>query len=230
MLAWWDYGYWIISVGRRIPVTNPTQINADAAADFFLSQSETEAAAILGAWHAHFVVLDERLPLWPSNREGVLLGDFPAFFKYSRKHNRGEYYIEAYEPSPQGPPKPKVFYLPAYYRSALVRLFVFGGKAVAGGNGATLLTLRQKTVERGRNYQEVVESKRFESAEVALAAEAACQKDGCVLVGEDPTVSCVPLEPFERFRPVFGSSTSVIGFGSEGRRTVQVYELTDAGQ
>ena len=28
VMAWWDYGYWIVDVARRIPVTNPTQANA----------------------------------------------------------------------------------------------------------------------------------------------------------------------------------------------------------
>jgi hypothetical protein len=43
-------------------------------------------------------------------------------------------------------------------------------------------------------------------------------------------VSCVPQETFERFRPVFVSNMSAIGFGNAGRRAVQVYEFTDAGR
>ena len=53
VMAWWDYGYWIVDLARRIPVTNPTQANAGVAADFFLAQSEQEAGPIAaGLAHA----------------------------------------------------------------------------------------------------------------------------------------------------------------------------------
>jgi hypothetical protein len=63
-----------------------------------------------------------------------------------------------------------------------------------------------------------------------MEAEAACKKDGCVLVGENPTVSCMPLEAFEQFRPVFVSSSPVVGSGYVERKAVQVYEFTDAAR
>jgi hypothetical protein len=75
-----------------------------------------------------------------------------------------------------------------------------------------------------------VGSKRFESAQEALEAEAACRNEGCVLVGDDPLVSCVALEALHQFRPVFSSTTSVIGFGKAGRKAVQVYEFTGASR
>jgi hypothetical protein len=225
-MAWWDYGYWIMNVARRIPVANPTQANADAAADFFLAQSEPEAAAILENWRTRYVVVDERLPLWPTAQEGMLVGDYRLFFDYSRKHQPKEYYSAAYQLNNQGQLRPKVFYLPAYYRSVVVRLFTFGGRAVDGRGGATLITLRQKTLPHWGPYQEIVESRHFESAEFAQVIEAQCKKDGCVLVGEDPTVSCVPLDALESFRPVFSSTTSSIGLRNTRRKRVQVYEFT----
>jgi dolichyl-phosphooligosaccharide-protein glycotransferase len=227
VMAWWDYGYWIVDLARRIPVTNPGQTNAEVAADFFLSQSEKEAIPLLETWRTRYVVVDERLPLWPATGK-LLVGDYPAFFQYSRAHRRDDYLMLAYEPDAQGKPAPKVFYLPGYYRSLVVRLFVFGGQAVDGQGGATILFLRPKTPARPGSYQDVVGSKRFESAREALAAEAACRNEGCVLVGDNPMVSCVALEALQRFRPVFSSTTSVIGFGNAGRKAVQVYEFTDA--
>ena len=227
VMAWWDYGYWIEDVARRIPVANPGQANAKIVADFFLSQSEKEAIRLLERWRTRYVVVDERLPLWPSTGS-VLLGDYPAFFEYSPGHRRDDYIMMAYESDAEGKRSPKVFYLPAYYRSLVVRLFVFGGQAVDGQGGATILFLRPKTPVRPGSYQDVVGTKRFESAEEALAAEAACRNEGCVLVGDNPLVSCVALEALHRLRPVFSSATSVIGFGSTGRKEVQVYEFTGA--
>ena len=229
VMAWWDYGYWIEDLARRIPVTNPAQANAKVAADFFLSQSEKEAIPLLETWRTRYVVVDERLPLWPATGK-LLIGDYPAFFEYSRAHRREDYLMLAYEPDAEGKPAPKVFYLPGYYRSLVVRLFVFGGQAVDGRGGATILFLRPKTPPRPGSYQDVVATKRFDSAQEALAAEAACRKEGCVLVGDNPMVSCVALEALHQFRPVFSSTTSVIGFGNAGRKEVQVYEFTGASR
>ncbi len=229
VMAWWDYGYWIVDIARRIPVTNPTQANARAAADFFLAQSEQEAAPILQAWRTRYVVLDERLPLWPSSDE-TMIGDFPQFFEYSRAHRRSDYLLLAYDSNAAGKPAPRVFYLPAYYRSLVIRLFVFGGQALDGPAGAMLLFLQQKTFPHGGSYQEIVRTKRFESAQQAFVAEAACRNDGCVLVGENPMTSCVPLEALQQFRPAFASTSSVVGFGPSGRKAVQVYEFMGASR
>ena len=229
VMAWWDYGYWIVDVARRIPVTNPTQANASVAADFFLAQSEQEAIPMLQKWRTRYVVVDERLPLWPSSQE-VLVGDYPAFFEYSKTHRRNDYLQLAYVSNGDGRPAPKMFYLPAYYRSMAIRLFVFGGQAVDGRDGAMILYLRKKTFPRGGTYQQVAGTKRFITAQEALAAEAGCRDQGCVVVGDDPMVSPVPLEPLQQLRPVFASTTSVLGFGRNGRKAVQVYEFTGAAR
>lgn len=227
VMAWWDYGYWIVDVARRVPVTNPAQMNASVAADFFLSQTEQEAAPLLQYWRTRYVVVDERLPLWPS--EGTtLIGDYPTFFEYAIHHWRGDYFMLAYEPDAEGKPAPKLFFFPAYYRSMAVRLFVFGGQAVDGKDGATILYLEDKPGPGGRPHKEIVEKRRYDSTEEATAAEALCRKRGCVLVGDNPMTSCVPLEPLQKFKPVFASSRSSIGFGSSSRKSVQVYEFTGA--
>jgi oligosaccharyl transferase (archaeosortase A-associated) len=231
VMAWWDYGYWIVDVARRIPVTNPTQANASVAANFFLAQSEQEAVSILQKWRTRYIVVDERLPLWPA--EGVMVGDYPAFFEYSPAHQRSDYLQLGYVSGADGKPAPKMFYLPAYYRSMAIRLFVFGGQAVDGRDGAVILYLQKKTSPRGGTYQEVAGTKRFVTAQEAFAAEAGC-RDGsdksCVVVGDNPMVSCVPLEPLQQLRPVFASTSSVLGFGRGGRKAVQVYEFTGAAR
>jgi len=224
VMAWWDYGYWVVTVARRIPVTNPSQTNAEIAADFFLAQSEAEAAPLLRASRSRYIVVDEKLPIWPS--DNLVVGDYPQFFEYSRAHERDEYLLPAYRTGAQGQRKLKVFYRPAYYRSMAVRLFVYGGQAVDGHGGATIISLQEKTRPKGGSYQEVVSAKRYESAEEAMAVENVCRKDGCVLVGEDPMTSCVPLEPLQQLRPAFASTNRTVGFGSAGRKAVQVYEFT----
>jgi asparagine N-glycosylation enzyme membrane subunit Stt3 len=223
VMAWWDYGYAIVDVARSIPVTNPTQANAGIAADFFLAQSEADAIPILRAWRTRYVIVDERLPLWPSS-DPLLIGDFPSFFQYSRIHRQTDYLLLAYQLNAEGKPEPKVFYRPAYYRSMAIRLFVFGDQAVEG-DGALLLFLQQKKFPNGDSYQEIVSTKRFESAREASAAEAGCGDKGCVLVGDNPMISCAPLESLQQLHPAFASTSSVVGFGRSGRKAVQIYEF-----
>jgi hypothetical protein len=223
-MAWWDYGYAIVDIARRIPVTNPTQANAGVAADFFLAQSEADAIPILREWRTRYVIVDERLPLWPST-DALLVGDFPSFFQYSRIHRQAEYLLLAYQLNAEGKPEPKVFYRPAYYRSMAIRLFVFGGQTVDGREGALLLFLQQKKFPNGTSYQEIVGANRFESVREASAAEAACRDKGCVLVGDNPMLSCTPLEPLRQLHPAFASISSVVGVGRAGRKAVQVYEF-----
>jgi len=222
ILAWWDYGYWIMEIGRRIPLANPTQHNADVAADFFLSQTEEDAAKILRQWHTRYLILDDRLPLWPTDKE-ELLGDYPHFFEWSPSHNRSDYLVPALDTTPSGSLRLSMFYRPAYFRSTVVRLFVYGGEATPATN-TVLLTFRPdsathpiRTIDTRRN---------FASLDEALAAEAACKSEGCVLVSDNPMMSCVPIEPLHRFKSVFSSATSVIGYAGAGRKSLQIYQFT----
>ena len=41
VLAWWDYGYWITRIGRRIPFSNPGTSGVNGEAKYFLAEDET---------------------------------------------------------------------------------------------------------------------------------------------------------------------------------------------
>jgi dolichyl-diphosphooligosaccharide--protein glycosyltransferase len=47
VLAWWDYGHWIETIGRRIPVANPFQQGAERAAETLLAPTESAALSAL---------------------------------------------------------------------------------------------------------------------------------------------------------------------------------------
>jgi dolichyl-diphosphooligosaccharide--protein glycosyltransferase len=224
VMAWWDYGYWISAVARRIPVTNPTQANAEVAAKFFLAQSEVEAIPLLQSWRTRFVVADDRLMLLEQG--GRLYGGYRAFFEFDRTHRLGDYFLSVAVSDAEGQARLRMFYRPAYYRSMLARLFFFGGQSVDGRAGATILWLRAKQ-EGGKPYLEVTSLRRFESAEQAMSVAATCGNQGCVLVGENPGISCVPLGALRQLQPVFSSATRMMGSGSSGRPAVQVYEFTE---
>ena len=57
-----------------------------------------------------------------------------------------------------------MFFRPAYYRSMAIRLFVFGGQAVDGRDGAMILYLRRRKFPQGGTYQEIVAPSDLKSA------------------------------------------------------------------
>ena len=58
--AWWDYGYLITRIGRRIPSTNPSQDPHAIAnvANLFISQNETAANEIIEELCSSYVIID----------------------------------------------------------------------------------------------------------------------------------------------------------------------------
>ena len=219
VLAWWDYGYWIMGIGHRVPMTNPTQSNAGAAAACLLAQNESEAAAILEQSASRYVIVDARLPMLNSSE--ATGGKFPALFQWDREVSLDDYFLIARQRDANGVMMPRVLYRPAYFRSLLVRLFVFGGAAVEKPSGAALAYLR----DDGKN-RELVDLREFPSEELAMAAEPGCRMQGCILVSTNSLKSCVRLEALTRFRPVFASSTEVVQNENRlFRKEVQIYEF-----
>lgn len=47
IMNWWDEGYWIIYLGRRIPVASPTQFGAPLAARFYMAQDEPDRKSVV---------------------------------------------------------------------------------------------------------------------------------------------------------------------------------------
>jgi len=60
VLAWWDYGHWIIRIGKRVPLSSPTQFNTKPA-EFFTSQSFEEAEKVLEDLNVKYIIIDKDL-------------------------------------------------------------------------------------------------------------------------------------------------------------------------
>jgi AglB core domain len=82
-MAWWDYGYEIIRLGRRVPVANPTQAGAEIAGRFFTATNEVEAARVLEEAFARYVIAHAELPILP--RGPVLQGKFETLLAWAGK-------------------------------------------------------------------------------------------------------------------------------------------------
>lgn len=224
VMAWWDYGYWIQAIGRRVPVSNPTQANASLAASFYLAQTEAEALQVLSQAKAQYAIVNSDLPLLSDGE--VARGNYPDFFVWDKSKNLADYFLMALEPAGQNQVRVRLFYRPAYFRSMAVHLFLYGAGAVPNPADVALAEVEQKLVAAGKSYPILKNLRRFDSYEKALEAERACSGAGCILVSDNPQASCVPLEAITHLRPAFASSTAVLGIGSSQRSAVQVYAVT----
>lgn len=58
VLSWWDYGNWIVYVGKRPVISNNFQTGVEDSASFFLASSEDEASAIIEKLNVKYVITD----------------------------------------------------------------------------------------------------------------------------------------------------------------------------
>ena len=58
VLSWWDYGNWIIYVGKRPAVSNNFQTGVEDSARFFITDSEEEAKTIVEKLNVKYVITD----------------------------------------------------------------------------------------------------------------------------------------------------------------------------
>lgn len=185
VLAWWDYGYWITAIGRRVPLSNPTQKNASVAASFFLAQSETEAIKLMDQWRQRYVIADSRLADFA----------FGSFFYFHPSAHLSDYVVEGYERDPGGTVRPRRYYREAYYQSMAARLST-GGAGAPGTGPATVVQLSAP----GAEFKQIAH---FTHIEDARRAKERCARDGCLLVGDNPEQPIVPIEALTRLKQVY---------------------------
>ncbi|HII80411.1 MAG TPA: oligosaccharyl transferase, archaeosortase A system-associated [Methanosarcina sp.] len=84
VLSWWDYGNWIVYVGKRPAVSNNFQTGMEDSADFFLTDSEKEAKTIIEKLNVKYVITDTLMAE----------GKFSAITKVAGKNIEDYYDIE----------------------------------------------------------------------------------------------------------------------------------------
>jgi dolichyl-diphosphooligosaccharide--protein glycosyltransferase len=219
VLAWWDFGYWITRVARRVPVTNPTQRGAQGVAAFLLAQDESSAERIAGPLGVGYVIVDRSLPVERPRAGGVgSEGMFPALAAWSGEPE--DRFFELYDyPQPDGTHREVYLFYPEYYRAMAVRLFAFGGRAVpeARYHVVTWEAAERAGAARKRIVDLVSYARYRDAANAVVLAPAANRR----LVGIDPLESCVPLEPLTGYALVHASSQREPTHG--GVPAVQVY-------
>jgi dolichyl-diphosphooligosaccharide--protein glycosyltransferase len=204
VMTWWDYGYQILRVARRVPVANPTQAGAEAAARFMTATDPREASGIMADANARYVVVDWELPLLPRGGRGTYHGKFPTTVTWAKKP--AAQFVEVFSTrGPDGRLEPMTLFRPDYYRSMIVRLYVFRGEAVTPKNSTWVVAVADRRAE-GAPYREVVETREFAAYDEAAAYLAAHDDGRHLLVGPDPRVPCVPIEAAADYRLVHESA------------------------
>ena len=208
VLAWWDSGYWISTFAHRIPVTNPTQNNAAAAANFLLATEEPAAREALTKAHAQYVVLDHQLPFVgdESSYSGIFLNLFP----YTDRYRVQNYVFDVRDES-----RRRLFFRAKYFETMLVRLFLAGGQFVRAENKGPFAVVEVKG-------QQLIKKRQFPSL---LDAKAAALCDGCEVVSESPLAPCIDLEPVALVEYAFASSSAAVRQKGTSRAQVQIYKV-----
>jgi len=217
VMAWWDYGYIVTTVARRVPVALPTQGGAGHAGRFFAAQTEEDALALLHETRSQYVVVDDKLPVRPD--AGVeLLGKFGGIAAWAGEPQQ-RYFATFFVRQEQGGHRPIVLYFEDYYRTMTFRLGVLGGQGTA--EVSTILASWTNEYVDGVGLAPVVTLQAMPS--YAAATERLVELGGGDhrIVGTDPHLSPTPLEPLHRFTRVFATP----GPGAFGQGAAQVFQV-----
>jgi len=203
VMAWWDYGYEIIRLARRVPVANPTQAGAEVAGRFFTATDEGEAVTILDEYRTRYVVAHAEVPILP--RGDVVQGKFETMVWWSGKDVNRYWETFLTKDPKSGQLGPLVLFHPGYYQTLMVRLYVYGGGAYTPQDTTYVITYRDHKNADGPVNKEILESRRFKTHEDAVAFIDRQGHTGRLIVGLNPTESPVPIAPLTHFRLIHES-------------------------
>jgi len=202
VMAWWDYGYWLLQQGRRVPVANPTQSGAAVAARFFSALDEREALALLDRVRARYVVVDFEVPY--SIGASGFRGKYHALAPWAGVDEARDYAMY-FEPDGAGGVRAVPLFHETYYRSMTFRLYAAGGAAMAPSRATVVRWQTQPTPVAGVTARMLLEARDFEEVGQARRYLAALGPGASALVGRDPLRSPVPVEALAGLARVWDS-------------------------
>ena len=194
VLCWWDYGYWVLRMGQRVPLTTPGSAQLGEQT-YFMAPGGSEAAQAGAGWKMRYVVVNDYLVNWNTGFRTVTAAAVEKTAKY----------YEVYYRQQKDKLAPTLLYYPDYYRTMLVRLYCFDGNEYTPAETA-VISWEEKTGADGQPYKEISGLKTFGSYGEASDFLAAQQDGNWRMVGKDPLASPIPLEALEGYRPAFASS------------------------
>ena len=211
VMSWWDYGYWITNISRRIPNSNPGGSNRKEAGTFLTAQDEESANLVLDEMGSKYVVIDYPMPTSKFYAMPTWAGANPA-----------DYFDTFYVPKEDGGMQQISFFFPSYYQTAVVRLYNFDGKAVAPSeNAAIVISWQWETSNEGQQFKKVVGSWAFNSNEDAEAYIANQQTGNYELGNNNPFVSPISLAEMQSYELIYSSPQT-----TNNQAYIKIFEYT----
>jgi dolichyl-diphosphooligosaccharide--protein glycosyltransferase len=207
VMSWWDYGYFIMQIGHRMPNANPTQARAPQAGNFFTARNETSANMLADELGTEYVMIDS----------AMATGKFYAMVDWAGK-NLSEFYEYYYVQAEQGGQFTTLFY-PAFYQSMAIRLYNFDGQAVTPAtNSSIVISYEEQTTSDGQKYKEVTSGQAFTTYQDAQAYLAAQTSGNYRIVGTSASSCPVPLDALADYERVYPEPDAAIT-----SRTVKIF-------
>ncbi|MDD5312473.1 MAG: oligosaccharyl transferase, archaeosortase A system-associated [Dehalococcoidia bacterium] len=213
VLSWWDYGYLITRIGRRIPHSNPG-IGTYGEANYFIAQDQESSGKLMHDWGIKYVVISYDMTSFKEK--------FYAMALYGG-HEREDYY-DFYLKKTDGGYDAVLFFYPDYYRTMAVRLFNFNGEEVVPA-ATMVVDYSIGTDKSGKRYKVINEIKKFDYYSEAM--DFIEQHQGNYrIIGTDPGNSPVPLEKLSHYELVYGSSQQA-EVGTVTTAGIKIFEYTE---
>ncbi len=219
VMSWWDYGYWIARIARRLPNASPGQdVEANTkAALFFTSQDEKSANGILDELDSAYVVIDYQTA---TNK----------FWAIATWAGRGvTEFFEVYYLPQDGQLRQTWLFYPEYYRAMSTRLFNFDGKATDSGN-TWVIWYEEKKGGDGSLIKQITDRKEFPNYEAAVNFISGQKSANLRVVGVNPYVSLLTLEKLGDYKLVHSSAGMVAKSAGGVTPEVKIFEYTGGKQ
>jgi oligosaccharyl transferase (archaeosortase A-associated) len=213
--AWWDYGYWITRIGRRIPTSNPGTGNMEEAY-IFTAQDEISANEILDRWGSKYVIVDHDIAT-------VFGGKFQALVTLSG--NSPDKFFSFYYQLKDNRLEPVLLFYPEYYRSLVIRLYNFDGSIVIP-KSSTVISYQDKVNPNGQPYKQITSARSFDNYEEAQTYISNQKSGNYLIVSPDPYASPVPLSAVEHYKLIYASKGSVAAPGKGMVPAIKIFEYT----
>jgi oligosaccharyl transferase (archaeosortase A-associated) len=216
--VWADYGYWVMQIGHRIPVSNPGTTGTKGEVQFFSAQDDASAAGIMDNWGAKYVIAENRLAS-PNDK-------FYALANLSNKEETNFYELCWQKQGNKYVPK-LVFY-PEFYRSMIVRLYDFDGLAVTP-QYTTVMTYQDQQLPGGQAFKEILGYKNFKNYSDAEAFISSPKDGQYKIIGTDPVVSPVPLEQLKEYKLVYQSTQKASAGSPTLLPAIKIFQYNASG-
>lgn len=203
MVTWWDYGYWITRLGRRLPIINPGGGDDITASHIFDARDEALASRIMDESDLKYVIVDYDT----------------ATFKYGIREGVCDVYYQAQE----GGLVPVMVFYPEYYRPLAIRLYNFDGSQVIP-QSTRVISYQEGISPEGEPCKEITSTQSFPTYEEAEAYVLSQESDNYRIVGDNPFVSPVPLEVLEHYRLIYSSESCIMQPGIGMISEVKIFE------